>query len=93
MKGHLHRVHSPSCRNARKETSVIEILKQNVYTLYYRFQVGASLFSSNIGAEHIIGLAGSGAASGVSMILYEWLVSTVKFSSHIFAWYILTYML
>jgi hypothetical protein len=28
------------------------------------FNVGASLFASNIGSEHFIGLAGSGAASG-----------------------------
>lgn len=33
--------------------------------------VGASLFSSNIGSEHFIGLAGSGAASGISMAVYE----------------------
>ncbi|XP_045173428.2 sodium/glucose cotransporter 4-like [Mercenaria mercenaria] len=35
--------------------------------------VGASLFSSNIGSEHFIGLAGTGAASGYSIVLYEWL--------------------
>jgi SSS family solute:Na+ symporter len=29
--------------------------------------VGASLFSSNIGSEHFIGLAGSGAASGIAV--------------------------
>jgi sodium/myo-inositol cotransporter 3 len=28
------------------------------------FNVGASLFASNIGSEHFIGLAGSGAAPG-----------------------------
>ncbi|XP_041370247.1 sodium/glucose cotransporter 4-like [Gigantopelta aegis] len=36
------------------------------------FPVGASMFSSNIGSEHFIGLAGVGAASGTAMILYEW---------------------
>ncbi|XP_064649612.1 sodium/mannose cotransporter SLC5A10-like [Lineus longissimus] len=34
--------------------------------------VGASLFSSNIGSEHFIGLAGTGAASGIAVVLYEW---------------------
>ncbi|XP_053374798.1 sodium/glucose cotransporter 4-like [Mercenaria mercenaria] len=35
--------------------------------------VGASLFSSNIGSEHFLGLAGTGAASGIAIIIYEWL--------------------
>ncbi|XP_052800770.1 sodium/glucose cotransporter 4-like [Mya arenaria] len=35
--------------------------------------VGASLFSSNIGSEHFIGLAGTGAASGFAIVIYEWL--------------------
>ncbi|XP_061605378.1 sodium/myo-inositol cotransporter 2 isoform X2 [Phyllopteryx taeniolatus] len=34
--------------------------------------VGASLFSSNIGSGHLIGLAGSGAAAGIGAIAYEW---------------------
>ncbi|XP_033731837.1 sodium/glucose cotransporter 5-like isoform X2 [Pecten maximus] len=34
--------------------------------------VGASLFSSNIGSEHFIGLAGAGASTGIAMILFEW---------------------
>ncbi|KAH9502757.1 Sodium/nucleoside cotransporter [Bulinus truncatus] len=34
--------------------------------------VGASLFASNIGSEHFIGLAGSGSASGVAVVLFEW---------------------
>ncbi|KAL3870954.1 hypothetical protein ACJMK2_038979 [Sinanodonta woodiana] len=34
--------------------------------------VGASLFSSNIGSEHFVGLAGAGAAAGIAVILYEW---------------------
>lgn len=33
--------------------------------------VGASLFVSNIGSEHFIGLAGSGAASGLSVAAWE----------------------
>ncbi|KXJ15910.1 sodium/glucose cotransporter 5 [Exaiptasia diaphana] len=34
--------------------------------------VGPSLFASNIGSEHFIGLAGSGAATGVGVVSYEW---------------------
>jgi len=33
--------------------------------------VGASVFSSNIGSEHLVGLAGSGATDGVAMAHYE----------------------
>ena len=34
-------------------------------------QIGASLFASNIGSEHFIGLAGSGAAGGIAIANYE----------------------
>lgn len=33
--------------------------------------IGASIFASNIGSEHIVGLAGSGVTSGVAMAHYE----------------------
>ena len=33
--------------------------------------IGASIFASNIGSEHVVGLAGSGAADGVAMAHYE----------------------
>ena len=33
--------------------------------------IGASIFASNIGSEHLVGLAGSGATSGVAMAHYE----------------------
>ncbi|XP_016078153.1 PREDICTED: sodium/myo-inositol cotransporter 2 isoform X4 [Miniopterus natalensis] len=33
--------------------------------------VGASLFASNIGSGHFVGLAGSGAAAGISVAAYE----------------------
>ena len=33
--------------------------------------VGASIFASNIGSEHIVGLAGTGATDGVAMAHYE----------------------
>ncbi len=35
------------------------------------FIVGASIFASNIGSEHVVGLAGSGAVSGVALAHYE----------------------
>ena len=35
------------------------------------FLVGTSIFASNIGSEHIVGLAGSGATSGVALAHYE----------------------
>src|SRR5881296_3516815 len=35
------------------------------------FVVGASIFASNIGSEHLVGLAGAGATSGVAMAHYE----------------------
>ncbi|HUF26373.1 MAG TPA: sodium:solute symporter [Gemmatimonadaceae bacterium] len=39
------------------------------------FIVGASLFASNIGSEHLVGLAGSGAAGGVAVGQFEVLAS------------------
>lgn len=41
------------------------------------FIVGASIFASNIGSEHLVGLAGAGADSGMPMAHYElhaWIV-------------------
>ena len=35
------------------------------------FIVGASIFASNIGSEHLVGLAGSGATDGVALAHYE----------------------
>uniref|UniRef100_A0A8C2HAE1 Sodium/myo-inositol cotransporter 2 n=1 Tax=Cyprinus carpio TaxID=7962 RepID=A0A8C2HAE1_CYPCA len=40
-------------------------------------QVGASLFASNVGSGHFIGLAGSGAAAGIAATAYEWNVTTM----------------
>ena len=44
------------------------------------FVVGASVFASNIGSEHVVGLAGSGASTGVVLGHYElhsWLILTL----------------
>lgn len=52
--------------------------KQDTSTKYFLagrhvawFVIGASIFASNIGSEHIVGLAGTGAKSGVAMGHYE----------------------
>ncbi|MGH7476591.1 MAG: sodium:solute symporter [Longimicrobiales bacterium] len=41
------------------------------------FIVGGSLFASNIGSEHLVGLAGTGAASGVAVAQFEILASLI----------------
>ncbi len=41
------------------------------------FLVGGSLFASNIGSEHLVGLAGTGAASGVAVGQFEILASMI----------------
>ncbi len=41
------------------------------------FVVGASIFASNIGSEHVVGLAGAGAGNKMPMLIYElhaWIV-------------------
>jgi SSS family solute:Na+ symporter len=59
------------------------------------FVVGASIFASNIGSEHLVGLAGSGAASGLAVAQFEilaslallllgWLFAPFYLSSHVF---------
>src|SRR5947207_15367763 len=41
------------------------------------FAIGASLFVSNISTEHFIGLAGSGAASGLAVGHSDWLACLI----------------
>src|SRR6187551_90674 len=41
------------------------------------FAIGASLFVSNISTEHFIGLAGSGATSGLAVGSFEWLACLI----------------
>ena len=41
------------------------------------FIIGASLFASNIGSEHLVGLAGTGAASGVAVGQFEIFASLI----------------
>jgi hypothetical protein len=42
------------------------------------FQMGASLFASNIGSNHFVGSAGTGAALGIAVGANEWNVSDIK---------------
>jgi SSS family solute:Na+ symporter len=60
------------------------VRKQDTTTDYFLagrnvgfFAIGASIFASNIGSEHIVGLAGQGASTGLAMAHYElhaWIV-------------------
>ena len=51
----------------------------------FTIKVGTSLFASNIGSVSFVGLAGSGASSGIGVAVYELSVqSTLKFIVCIF---------
>src|SRR5210317_205681 len=54
-------------RQKREDTADYFLAGRNVGW----FAVGASLFASNIGSEHIVGLAGQGASTGMAMAHYE----------------------
>ncbi|HET6566597.1 MAG TPA: Na+/glucose cotransporter, partial [Rhodothermales bacterium] len=61
-------------RRGKQETAVDYFLSgRNVGW----FIVGTSLFSSNIGSEHLVGLAGAGASSGLVLGQYELQASLV----------------
>src|SRR5262245_27802317 len=47
--------------------------------------IGSSIFASNIGAEHLIGLAGSGASSGMAFAHYEFHSYVVLILGWVFA--------
>lgn len=47
---------------------------------YFCFQIGASLFASNIGSGHFVGIAGTAAAGGIAIGGYEWNVSGMHLS-------------
>jgi SSS family solute:Na+ symporter len=57
---------------------LFEMRRQRTATDYFLagrdvgfFAIGASIFASNIGSEHIVGLAGQGASTGLAMAHYE----------------------
>jgi SSS family solute:Na+ symporter len=54
--------------NRRKDTAADYFLAGRNLSWWI---IGASIFASNIGSEHIVGLAGSGAKDGVAMAHYE----------------------
>jgi solute:Na+ symporter, SSS family len=50
------------------------------------FAIGASLFASNIGSEHLIGLSGAGASSGLAVAQFEILACFILIAlGHVFA--------
>ena len=63
---------------------VLELRRQRTATDYFLagrnigfFAIGGSIFASNIGSEHIVGLAGQGATTGLAVAHYElhaWIV-------------------
>jgi SSS family solute:Na+ symporter len=63
---------------------LFELRRQKTATDYFLagrnvgfFAIGASIFASNIGSEHIVGLAGQGASTGLAVAHYElhaWIV-------------------
>jgi len=54
------------------------------------FAIGTSIFASNIGSEHLIGLAGEGARNGLAVGAYEW---AAIFCIMMLAWVFLPYYL
>lgn len=60
-------------------TIVLSVVRKQTDTTQYFlagrnvgfFAIGASIFASNIGSEHIVGLAGQGASTGLAMAHYE----------------------
>jgi SSS family solute:Na+ symporter len=63
---------------------VVELRRQKTATDYFLagrnagfFVIGSSIFATNIGSEHIVGLAGQGASTGLAVAHYElhaWIV-------------------
>ncbi|XP_052795308.1 sodium/myo-inositol cotransporter 2-like [Mya arenaria] len=59
---------SSACRKNRESVKGYFLAGRNLHWL----PIGFSLFASNIGSEHFIGLAGSGAKSGIAVVAFEW---------------------
>lgn len=47
---------------------------------FFSLQIGASLFASNIGSGHFVGIAGTAAAGGIAIGGFEWNVSGIYVS-------------
>jgi len=59
--------------HSRRKTTATEYFLAGKHVGW--FAVGATLFATNIGSEHFIGLAGTGASSGLAVGCYEWSAS------------------
>ncbi len=59
--------------HSRRKTTTTEYFLAGKHVGW--FAVGATLFSTNIGSEHFVGLAGTGASSGLAVGCYEWSAS------------------
>ena len=59
--------------HSRRKTTAAEYFLAGKHVGW--FAVGATLFATNIGSEHFIGLAGSGASTGLAVGCYEWSAS------------------
>lgn len=57
-------------------------LMSNLLIAVVFVKIGASLFSSNIGSGSFVGLAGTGAASGIAVASYELNVSSSSQSAN-----------
>ena len=57
-----------------------------LHCFYVFFKIGASIYASNIGAPMFIGLAGTAAASGFAVAIYEWHVRSRKMDGWMDGW-------
>lgn len=63
---------------SRKEKNTEQYFLANRNSKWY--QIGLSIFAANISSEHLIGLAGSGAAIGLAVGAYEWVAAFCLFT-------------
>jgi len=70
---HLFEIVLTECKEYVNE--LCKCLQISYKRYFIDVQIGASLFASNIGSGHFIGLAGSGASSGIGIAAFELNVS------------------
>ena len=63
---------------SRREQNTEQYFLANRKSKWY--QIGLSIFAANISSEHLIGLAGSGAAVGLAVGAYEWVAAFCLFT-------------
>ena len=61
----------------RPSTALYALCFRDIYRLPHVCctQIGASTFSTNVGAPMFLGMAGSAAATGLAITMFEWHVS------------------